>query len=79
MSTLRGRLGAFQTNTLQSNANNLQTAIQNTTSAESVVRDTDFSTEIAKFTKLQTQLQAGATVLGNANQLTTLVATLLRG
>ena len=79
VSTLRGRLGAFQTNTLQSNANNLQTAIQNTTSAESVVRDTDFSTEIAKFTKLQTQLQAGATVLGNANQLTTLVATLLRG
>lgn len=79
VSTLRGRLGAFQTNTLQSNANNLQTAIQNTTAAESVVRDTDFSTEIANFTKLQTQLQAGSTVLGNANQLTTLVATLLRG
>lgn len=75
----RGQLGAFQANTLQSNANNLQTTLQNTTAAESTIRDTDFASEIAMFTKLQTQLQAGSTVLGNANQLTQLVAGLLRG
>ncbi|AWM37365.1 B-type flagellin [Gemmata obscuriglobus] len=79
ISALRGKLGAFQTNTLESNANNLQSTLENTTAAESVVRDTDFAEEIATFTRLQTQLQAGATVLGNANQTTQLVAQLLRG
>lgn len=79
VSTLRGRLGAFQQNTLESNTNNLRTTLENTTAAESTVRDTDFAKEIANFTKYQTQLQAGATVLGNANQITQLVASLLRG
>lgn len=79
VSSLRGRLGAFQSNTLESNANNLRTTLENTTAAESVIRDTDFASEIANFTKFQTQLQAGTTVLGNANQLTQLVAGLLRG
>jgi flagellin len=79
VSSLRGRLGAFQSNTLESNANNLRTTLENTTAAESVVRDTDFAAEIASFTKYQVQLQAGASVLGNANQITQLVAGLLRG
>ncbi len=79
VSNFRGRLGAFQANTLESNANNLRTTLENTTAAESVIRDTDFASEIANFTKLQTQLQAGSTVLGNANQLTQQVAQLLRG
>ena len=78
VSELRSRLGAFQTNTLESTANNLRTTLENTVSAESVIRDTDFASEIANFTKFQTQLQAGTTVLGNANQLTQLVAGLLR-
>ena len=78
VSSLRGKLGAFQANTLESNATNLRATLENTTAAESVIRDTDFAMEIATFTKLQTQMQAGATVLGNANQLTTLVAGLLR-
>lgn len=78
VSELRGRLGAFQTNTLESTANNLRTTLENTQAAESVIRDTDFATEIANFTKFQSQLQAGTTVLGNANQLTQLVAGLLR-
>jgi flagellin len=75
---LRGRLGAFQSNTLESTANNLRNTLENTVSAESVIRDTDFASEIANFTKFQTQIQAGSTVLGNANQLTQLVAGLLR-
>jgi flagellin len=79
VSTIRGKIGAFQANTLESNVNNLQATLQNTTAAESTIRDTDFASEIANFTKLQTQLQAGSTVLGNANQLTQQVAQLLRG
>jgi len=79
VSGLRGKIGAFQSNTLESNANNLRATLENTVSAESVIRDTDFASEIANFTKLQTQMQAGATVLGNANQMTSLVASLLRG
>jgi flagellin len=79
VSNLRGTLGAFQANTLQVNADNLQSTLTNTTAAESVIRDTDFASEIANFTKLQTQLQAGSTVLGNANHTTDLVAQLLRG
>ena len=79
VSSIRGKLGAFQANTLESNANNLRATLENTTAAESIIRDTDFASEIATFTKLQTQLQAGATVLGNANQITSLVAALLQG
>ena len=75
---LRGRLGAFQSNTLESTANNLRNTLENTVSAESVIRDTDFASEIANFTKFQTQMQAGSTVLGNANQMTQMVAQLLR-
>lgn len=78
ISTVRGRLGAFQANTLESNARNLSATLENTTSAESVIRDTDFASEIAKFTRLQTQVQAGSTVLANANQSSQLVAQLLR-
>lgn len=79
VSTIRGTLGAFQANSLESNARSLQATLENTTAAESVIRDTDFASEIAEFTRLQTQVQAGATVLGNANQTTQLVAQLLRG
>ena len=79
ISNLRATLGAFQANTLETNANNLRASLENTTTAESVIRDTDFANEIANFTRAQVQLQAGQTVLGNANQLPQLVATLLRG
>jgi flagellin len=78
ISSLRGDLGAFQANTLESTATNLRATLENTVAAESIIRDTDFAAEIANFTKYQTQLQAGSTVLGNANQLTQLVAGLLR-
>ncbi len=74
----RGTLGAFQANTLQSTANNLQITLNNTTAAESTIRDTDFASEIANFTKLQVQLQAGTTVLGIANQIPQNILALLQ-
>ncbi len=77
VTTLRGDLGAFQQNTLASTANNLRATLENTVNAESVIRDTDFAEEIANFTQSQVLLQAGTSVLGNANQLPQLVLSLL--
>ncbi|MCA8996273.1 MAG: hypothetical protein KDA80_04795 [Planctomycetaceae bacterium] len=77
ITTLRGDLGAFQQNTLSSTANNLRTTLENTVNAESVIRDTDFAEEIANFTQQQVLVQAGTSVLGNANQLPQLVLSLL--
>lgn len=79
VSSQRAKLGSFQQNTLESNASTLRTSLENTTASESIVRDTDFASEIAEFTKQQTKMQAGSTVLGNANQLTQMVTGLLRG
>ena len=79
VSTLDGTLGSFQQQTLQANANNLQTALTNTTSAESVIRDTDFAAETANYTKDKVLMQAGTTVLSYANQTNQLVVQLLQG
>lgn len=74
----RGTLGAFQQNTLESTANNLRTTLENTVNAESVIRDTDFAEEIANYTRQQVLVQAGTSVLGNANQQSQLVLSLLQ-
>jgi flagellin len=79
ITTLRGRLGAFQQQTLESTANNLRATLENTTAAESVIRDTDFAQETANFTKNQVLIQAGTTVLASANQLPQYVLALLQG
>ena len=79
VTNLRGELGAFQQNTLESTANNLRTTLENSVNAESVIRDTDFAQEIANFTKQQILLQAGTSVLSNANQAPQLILSLLGG
>ncbi len=79
ITSLRGKLGAFQKNTLESTANNLRTTLENTVAAESVIRDTDFAAETANFTKNQVLIQAGTTVLANANATSQLVLSLLKG
>ncbi|MCA9176297.1 MAG: hypothetical protein KDB14_17545 [Planctomycetales bacterium] len=77
VAVLRGDLGAFQQNTLESTANNLRATLENTVNAESVIRDTDFAEEIANFTKQQVLIQAGTSALSNANQTSQLVLSLL--
>ncbi len=77
ITTLRGDLGAFQANTLSATASNLRTTLENTVNAESIIRDTDFAAEIANFTQQQVLVQAGTSVLGNANQLPQLILSLL--
>ncbi len=79
VSVLRGRLGAFERNTLQTNVNQLQTTFENLTSSESVIRDTDFAKETSQLTRAQILVQAGNSVLAIANAQSQNVLTLLGG
>ena len=67
VSLLRGRLGAFERNTLQTNSRSLQIGLENITSSESKIRDTDFAAETAAMTRAQILQQAGTSVLATAN------------
>jgi flagellin len=67
VSTLRGRLGAFERNVLDTNIRSLQAGIENITSAESIIRDADFAEETAKLTRAQVLSQSGTQVLSLAN------------
>jgi len=67
IATMRGRLGAFELNTIQTNINSLTVAVENATAAESVIRDTDFATETASLTRAQILVSAGTSVLSTAN------------
>ena len=77
LSNIRGELGAFQANTLESIASNLRATLENTVNAESVIRDTDFAEEISRFTNNQILVQAGTSVLSNANQTSQSILALL--
>ena len=74
----RGKIGAFQKNTLQSNLNNLRVASENMTAAESVIRDADMAAEMADFTKNQIMTQTSTAMLAQANQKQQNVLTLLQ-
>ena len=64
----RSTLGAVQ-NRLSSTVNNLSSIAENSTSARSQIRDTDFTIETANLTKNQILQQAGTSILAQANQL----------
>jgi flagellin len=64
---LRGRLGAFERNTLQTNVRSLQIGMENITASESKIRDADFAAETAALTRAQVLGQAGTSVLAIAN------------
>ena len=76
---LRGRLGAFQRTTLETNIASLQDTITNLAEAESSIRDADFAQETANLTKAQILVQSGTAVLQIANQNPQNVLALLRG
>jgi flagellin len=76
---LRGRLGAFQRTTLQTNIQTLNDTISNLTDAESSIRDADFAMESARLTRAQILVQSGTAVLGIANSQPQQVLQLLRG
>jgi flagellin len=67
VSVLRGKLGAFERNTLQTNVRSLQAAVENVTAATSQIRDADFAAETSALTRAQVLTSAGTTVLATAN------------
>ena len=75
---LRGRLGAFQRTTLDSNIVSLSDTLANLTEAESSIRDADFAAESAALTRAQILVQSGTQVLSIANQNPQNVLALLR-
>lgn len=77
ISKQRSALGAYQ-NRLEHTINNLTTAAENLTAAESRVRDADMAAEMVKFTKNQILTQAGTAMLAQANQAPQTVLQLLR-
>jgi len=78
VSSLRGRLGAFQKTTLESNITSLSDTVENLTAAESSIRDADFAAESANLTRAQILVQSGTSVLSIANQNPQNVLALLR-
>ncbi len=68
VSTLRGRIGAFQKNVIGSTVRSLGVAIENTSAAESAVRDADFAKETAQMTRNQILVSAATNTLALANQ-----------
>jgi len=68
VSVLRGRLGAFEKNTLDTNVNQLSITLENLMSAESVIRDADYAYETSQLTRDQILVNAGTAVLALAQQ-----------
>jgi flagellin len=77
VAVLRGRLGAFEKNVLDTNVNSLQITLENITSSESQIRDADFAEETSAMTRAQILNQAGTSVLKMANQTPQSVLSLL--
>ena len=77
VSTQRSALGAVQ-NRLEHTINNLDNVVENTTSAESQIRDTDMATEMVKYSNNNILAQAGQAMLAQANQSNQGVLSLLQ-
>jgi flagellin len=68
VSVLRGRLGAFEKNTLDTNVNQLGITMENLMAAESSIRDADFAFETSQLARDQILVSAGTSVLALAQQ-----------
>ena len=77
VSDQRSSLGAVQ-NRLEHTINNLDNVVENTTSAESRIRDTDMAEEMVNYSKNNILAQAGQSMLAQANQSNQGVLSLLQ-
>lgn len=77
VSVLRGRLGAFEKNTLETNVNQLGITMENLMAAESAIRDADFAYETSQLARDQILVSAGTSVLALAQQTPQTVLSLL--
>jgi flagellin len=78
ISQLRGNIGSFQKQVLESTIRSLNIARENLAASESAIRDTDIAEEVMNYTKLQILQQAGMAVLAQANAIPQSVLSLLR-
>jgi flagellin len=78
VSSMRGRIGNFQRNVLETNSRSLTNMRENLSASESSIRDLDVANEMTNYTKLQVMQQAGMSILGQANQGGSSVLSLLR-
>jgi len=77
VSSRRADLGALQ-NRLESVVNNIDAVVENLTSAESRIRDADIASETAQMTKFSILVQAGVSILAQANQSPMVALSLLK-
>ena len=77
VSSQRSSLGAIQ-NRLEHTIKNLDNIVENTTAAESAIRDTDMASAMVKYSTQNILAQAGQSMLAQANQSTQGVLSLLR-
>jgi flagellin len=77
VANLRGRLGAFEKDTIDTNINALNVALTNVTSSNSSIADTDFAAETANLSRAQILVQAGTSILSTANSTPQSVLSLL--
>ncbi len=77
VSTQRSALGAIQ-NRLEHTISNLDNVVENTTAAESQIRDTDMATEMVKYSNTNILAQAGQAMLAQSNQANQGVLSLLQ-
>ena len=77
ISDIRSALGAVQ-NRLEHTISNLDNIVENTTAAESEIRDTDMASTMVEYSKNNILSQAGQSMLAQANQSTQGVLSLLQ-
>lgn len=75
---IRGVIGNFQRNVIESNTRSLGIARENLAASESSIRDVDIAQEMTDFTKLQILQQSGMAMLAQANSAPQSVLSLLR-
>jgi flagellin len=78
VATARGKLGAIEANGLETAATSMQVTMQNLTTAESQIRDTDFAQESANMTRNNILYQAATAMLSQANQIPQTVLEMLK-
>ena len=78
VSQMRGRIGNFQRNVVETQQRSLSSMRENLANSESSIRDLDVASEMTSYTKFQVMQQAGLSILGQANQNGQNVLSLLR-
>lgn len=79
VSSQRASIGAYQSNTLQANANTLSVGIENITGTESYIRDADMAAEVSNLVKFQLLTKTGLMAIQSANTSARNVIGLLGG